>query len=370
VERKGVYGRIAVTLIVPIAALLLARIPLPGIATDMFEKFYEAGGGAYDPAEHGIFTLELRPFLSAALWVEVLALLIPRWRALRLGGYPERNRLWTRVTVLALVMVTMQAFFIVRWLRATSETFLPMVGALVVGERNDLAWIVTQTLTMVAGTFLLYWLARLIDRYGTGNGFAVILVAFLLPPMVRELVASAHRLPGETILAPLCLGAVAVAAVTRLAGGRPLRSSASAAGYDRLPMPASGLQPTVAAPSALMVPVSIAQFGSFVLPAPLKRSFVTMPSEAERTGVPRGARMSMAAWMWPLRLARNESRSAARSMPVTGMARSDDVSERTGTPRRGGCTGRAEALHTSSPMMEMPISATKAVLAWRARSTL
>ena len=93
-ERKGVYGRIAVTLIVPIAALLLARIPLPGIATDMFEKFYEAGGGAYDPAEHGIFTLELRPFLSAALWVEVLALLIPRWRALRLGGYPERNRLW------------------------------------------------------------------------------------------------------------------------------------------------------------------------------------------------------------------------------------------------------------------------------------
>src|SRR3954453_2601874 len=54
-------------------------------------------------------------------------------------------------------------------------------------------------------------------------------------------------------------------------------------------------------------------------PAPLQRSFVTMPSAAATTGVPRGARMSIAAWMWPLRFAVNESRNAARSTPVTGM---------------------------------------------------
>ncbi|HWJ56334.1 MAG TPA: hypothetical protein VNR90_08935, partial [Vicinamibacterales bacterium] len=78
-QRGGVYGRIAVTVLVPLAAVVFACIPLPGADLE------RALGMA--PAQIGIGLLALRPFMSAALYVEVLALLNPRWRALRLGGY-------------------------------------------------------------------------------------------------------------------------------------------------------------------------------------------------------------------------------------------------------------------------------------------
>ena len=177
--RGGVYRRIAVTLLVPIAGMLLVRLPLPGINTLVLEKVFKGRDGAYEPGDMGIFSLGLMPFISASILVELFALrIVRRWRVLRLGGNAERDRLWTRIVILALVLAVVQSFYIVRWLSNASWTFR-MYGELLVGNPNDLFWIAAQMVSMVAGTFLLYWLTRVIDRYGAGNGFAVIIVGFM-----------------------------------------------------------------------------------------------------------------------------------------------------------------------------------------------
>jgi hypothetical protein len=262
-NRGGLYGRIAVTLIAPIAALGLARIPMPGVDFALLQKAL-----GIDPMLIGIGCLALRPFLSAALLVELLALLIPRWRVLRLGGYAERDRLWTRVVVIALVLALLQAFFMARWLIGTAHAFATY-AEIIPGDRHGFFWIATQMLSIGAGTFLIYWLARLVDRYGAGNGFAVMIVAFMVEEMGPQLVSSVQKHVGDPILVHVGLAAVAVAVVARLASGRPLKASAQPPGGETLPTPASGLQPIVTGAAVVALPVSISKFAEFPLPEAL-----------------------------------------------------------------------------------------------------
>jgi len=156
----GVYGRLAFTLAVPIAFFLLNGVSLPGVNGDLYDQLTaQANRPTYERSLVGIFALELNPLFSAALLVEVLALVIPRWRGWRLGGYPERERLWHRVKVVGLVLVLMQAFFIARWLQGSTRAYA-MFGELVAWEPNVPFVMTALVLSLTAGTFLLLWLTR------------------------------------------------------------------------------------------------------------------------------------------------------------------------------------------------------------------
>src|SRR4029079_1028316 len=78
----GVYGRLGYTLLVPIGVFLLARISLPGVDPAVVGWVLAAASRpSFDATSPiGIFSVELNPIFSAALLVEVLALVIPRWR--------------------------------------------------------------------------------------------------------------------------------------------------------------------------------------------------------------------------------------------------------------------------------------------------
>jgi hypothetical protein len=259
-----VYGRLALTLAIPIGVLLLAQIPLPGVDIGAFEQLWGLAGES-DRALVGILALELNPVLSAALLVELFALAIPRWRDWRLGGYPERAGLWMRVALVAVVLVLVQSFFMVRWLQSTTRAYAFIPGLVAEGPLVAVA----QMLSLTGGTFLLFWLTRVIGTLGLANGFSVMIVAFTFAPTVGATVSSARERfeAGDRILLPLLLAAVAVAAVTRLAGGRPLRLRASTAGAVQLPTPSSGLQPVLTAFSLLQLPASLKKTGIDLLPA-------------------------------------------------------------------------------------------------------
>jgi hypothetical protein len=261
--RGGVYWRLVVTVSVPIAALLLARIPLPGLDWDILDRLFS--NSRHSPTELGIFSLQLNPFIAAALLVEVLALLVPRWRPLRQGGYPERDRLWTAVKVVALLLVLYQAFFIVRWLRRTDDMFSGF--GTILGPAHPLMN-VAQILSVVGGAFALLWLTRVIDTWGAGNGFSVMIVAFMVTPMAESLYWAVRNQSqsDNRILVPLGLAAVAVAAVTRLAGGRPLRPREAPTAGDELPMPSSGLKPMITSVALWQFHNLLAKFGIQLFP--------------------------------------------------------------------------------------------------------
>ena len=208
--------------------------------------------------------------MSAAVLVELFALTNPRWRAWRLGGYPEREHLWARIKILALALVLIQGFFIARWIKSTATAFPFSIG-LTDGSINSLFLIAAQILSLVGGTFFLYWLSRLVDSRGVGNGFSVMIVAFLVIPDLETWLASGRLryLTADHLLLPVGLSAVAVAAVIRLAGGRPLRPQATPVAGDELPIPASGVQPIAVGYSLLAIQTSLKRFGLDVFPAAL-----------------------------------------------------------------------------------------------------
>src|SRR5205814_9072088 len=95
-------GRVAWTLGIAAAVTWLEfRVPLPSVAWRELDPSRRA--------RLGLFALGLEPALSAFVVVEMLALFVPGWTALRVGGPGERARL-TRVALgVTLVLGVLQA---------------------------------------------------------------------------------------------------------------------------------------------------------------------------------------------------------------------------------------------------------------------
>jgi hypothetical protein len=173
-------------------------------------------------------------------------------------------------------------------------------------------------LSLTAGAFLLLWLTRVVDDWGVGNGFPLIIVTFLVAPMGESLLPSVRQRieAGDRILLPLGLAAVAVAAVTRLAGGRPLRAHAVPAG-EELPIPSSSVYPVLASFSILHIPASLSSaFGIDLLPDVF----------ATETWTRRGVQAGLAAvlcvfvaWLF------NRPRALAEAWRRIGAAAADDA---------------------------------------------
>ena len=341
--RGGVYLRLAVTLSVPIAACCWRAFRCRASTWDILERSYSARRVCHvDRSLYGIFSLQLNPFIVAAAAGRAAGVLVPRWRPLRLGGYPERDRLWTAVKVVALVDAGDPGLFLVRWMRGLAGqcSFLSHrtdrgASTRPVQERGPGAERGRRRVrAVVAHAPHRHW--------GTGNGFSVMIAAFMVPPIAESLMSAwcNHRV--QWILLQLGLAAVAVAAVTRLAGGRPLRPHAAPAGGDELPMPSSGLQPLIASYAPWQVQRGLAAFGIDSLPDELP------PEKWSRRGI-QGAFSAgfclLAVWLF------NRPRAVEEAWRRAGVADADPAGSKiTCAPRsRGRWPGRWRSAGASWP---------------------
>lgn len=168
-----------------VGALLIYRlgtyIPLPGIDPDVLARMFvrsQPGGvlGALNGLSGGaisrlaIFSLNVFPYLSAAIIVQLAMVASRRLRGLRKRGEDGRaivDRLTRSLTVL---LCALQG--------------LGIAGALesVPGLVADPGWlfILTTTVTLTAGTMFLAWLGTQITLRGIGNGIALLLIVGIL----------------------------------------------------------------------------------------------------------------------------------------------------------------------------------------------
>lgn len=239
------------TLALPAATLLLARLPLMGVDLTLLE-----GGPGFDPTIFGLFAFGPGPIVSAALLVEVLALVLPRWRRWRHDGYPGRSRLWTRVRVATVVLAAIQSFFLLRWMMHLPPDMKVLSGGVLA---HGLAFTVP-----VLGPLLLLWLGEQIDRYGTGRGLSVLIAAFSLPELLKvvpDVVDSFERveLGAQHSLVALALvvaGAISVA-------WRPTAGWREQHPRPQLLAPASGIAPLGASRVLLGLPLTLRSFLPF-----------------------------------------------------------------------------------------------------------
>lgn len=164
-----------------LATFALGMLWLPGT-----EELFGQLGSEWEPqvsAEVSWVAIGLGPFLTGAVLAEGLAFLIPAWRRRRGGDAAARKPIENLALVLALVLLCAQAFFVTRWLATVSgfDTLDTLdMGGLGSSEFSERAALVA----LLGGSALLYIIARLVSRYGLGNGYALVIMAGMLPLVV------------------------------------------------------------------------------------------------------------------------------------------------------------------------------------------
>ncbi|HEX9308721.1 MAG TPA: hypothetical protein VF894_14600 [Anaeromyxobacter sp.] len=215
------------------AAWVLGQLRIPG---------WDAAV-VYDP---GALALGLAPIISGFVLVELAALAVPAWDALRHAGPAARAKLAVAAHAVAAALAVVQAYGVARY--ATD------VGALPDAAAPRAAAIAT----LAVGPFLLAALARWVDGRGLTNGLALIVAGTAGVELVGGF-SGALSVPEAPDATALLIPAVGVGVAVSLFGRalrRPVPPPGAAA--PAIPMPACGIAPLAVPAAALLLPATLA----------------------------------------------------------------------------------------------------------------
>ena len=185
------HKRIYFTLIVLVVYRLGTYLPIPGIDAAAFAAAFEGqsrgilgmfnlfSGGAVQ--RMAVFALNVGPYISASIIVQLLGAIYPPWEKLRKeGGEAGRKTLNQYTRYLTVVLAIVQAAAIAASLQGSPGLVVNP------GPFFTLSTIVTLT----GGTMLLMWMGEQITSRGVGNGVSLIIFAGIvagLPTGVMQL---------------------------------------------------------------------------------------------------------------------------------------------------------------------------------------
>jgi preprotein translocase subunit SecY len=168
-------------------------IPIPGIDPTILSEIFSrnAGGilGMFDMFSGGalgrmtIFALNIMPYISASIIVQLLTAVSPQLEALKKEGESGRKKInqYTRFGTVGLAAV--QAYGI-----AVGLEGLRGAGGSAVVDPGMFFRLVT-VITLTGGTVFLMWLGEQITARGVGNGISLIIFAGIVANLPHALVA-------------------------------------------------------------------------------------------------------------------------------------------------------------------------------------
>ncbi|MDP1736435.1 MAG: preprotein translocase subunit SecY [Caulobacter sp.] len=271
--------RIGFTLIALVIYRLGTYIPVPGIdpvkfaasfagqsqgIVGMFNMF---SGGAVE--RMAIFALNVMPYISASIIVQLLGTVYPPWEKLKKeGGEAGRKTLnqYTRYLTVVLALV-----------QAASIAFGMISQGVVLPGIPPLFFAASTIVTLTGGTLFLMWLGEQITSRGVGNGISLIIFAGIvavLPRSIWQLLQQAQVGSVQTWQI-FALGFVAIAVVLFIVfmersqrrlliqypkqqrGNRMVGGESS---FLPLKINTSGVIPPIFASSLLLLPMTAASF--------------------------------------------------------------------------------------------------------------
>jgi preprotein translocase subunit SecY len=263
--------RIAIT----IGALLIFRlgshIPLAGISTQ--------GGLLLSGAMNrvSIFSLVLVPYLSAAIFIQLLSMVWGRLSALERSGEAGRRKFARITLILTLLLASFQAFGIASALQDISGVVTEPGG-----------WfLLSATASMVGGVFFMVWLSEQITRHGIGNGIALILSVNILISLPAEVATAIELLrrgavSGNLVLFNALVWVALLAVMVLVEGARrnvPVRYGARQVGKSLLP-PQTSVLPIKLNSAGFLIPVTVTPWIFFLPLALATFAFGRTPSLA------------------------------------------------------------------------------------------
>ena len=264
-----------------LGALIVYRlgtyIPMPGInpdaLADVFKNAQQGIIGLFNMFSGGavermaIFALNIMPYISASIIIQLLTSVSPTLEALKKEGEAGRKQLNQYTRYLTVVLAVFQAYGIAVGLEGS--------GSVVA----DPGWFfrITTVITLTGGTMFLMWLGEQITSRGIGNGTSLIIfggiVAELPGAFVRTLqLGREGAISTPLILAALVLAVAVIAFIVfmeraqrrlliqypkRQVGNRIYEGQSS---HLPLKLNTSGVIPPIFASSLLLIPTTIASF--------------------------------------------------------------------------------------------------------------
>lgn len=181
-EKNSGKGEIRQRLFFVFIGLVLFRlgsfVPVPGVNADVLQRVFDEqsgtilgmfnmfSGGALSRAS--VLALGIMPYISAAIIIQLLAVINKNLAELRKEGESGRRKITQYTRISTLFLAALQGMGI--------ATGIPnMVPGLV--DNPGLGFYFVTTVSLVTGTMLLMWLGEQITERGIGNGISLIIFA-------------------------------------------------------------------------------------------------------------------------------------------------------------------------------------------------
>jgi len=299
------HKRIWFTLGAMIVYRLGAYIPIPGIDITAFTRAFEGqaqgilgmfnmfSGGAV--ARMAIFALNVMPYISASIIVQLLGTVYPPWEKLRKeGGEAGRKQLNQYTRYLTVVLAVVQSFGISMGLQNSPG----------VVDNPGIFFVISTVVILTGGTLFLMWLGEQITSRGVGNGVSLIIFAGIVAVLPRymmqavSMVRTGSMNGGALVVIGLLVVAVTAAIVfversqrrllvqypKRQVGNRMFGGDTS---FLPLKINTAGVIPPIFASSLLLLPLTITQFaGNSVSPESKTGAFIVTLNQYLAHGKP------------------------------------------------------------------------------------
>jgi preprotein translocase subunit SecY len=265
-----------------LGALLVYRlgtfIPMPGIDPIAFTNaFNQARGGIlglFNMFSGGavermaIFALNIMPYISASIILQLLTTVSPTLEALKKEGEQGRKVINQYTRYLTVVLAMLQAYGIAVGLEG---------GAGGIVQEPGWFFRISTVITLTGGTVFLMWLGEQITARGIGNGISLIIFAGIVAELPAALAGllDLGRTGAVSTAVILLIIVVAIAAIMfivfmeraqrrlliqypkRQVGNKLFEGQTS---HLPLKLNSSGVIPPIFASSLLLVPTTVAQF--------------------------------------------------------------------------------------------------------------
>jgi len=278
-KAKVLQQRIWFTVLALLVYRLGTYIPVPGIDPDAYALSFQTAqqgiAGMFDVFAGGavqrmaIFALNLIPYITASIVVQVVSTATPRLEALRKEGESGRRKLNQYTRYLAVLFCAVQAFGIAKGLEASQGVVL----------NPGLFFEISTIITLVGGTMFLMWLGEQITSRGVGNGISLIIFAGIVANLPTTVVQTLELTRQGTIAGFWGFGipvlAIVVIAVIvfferaqrrlliqypkRQVGNKMFQGDTS---HLPLKLNTAGVIPVIFGSSLLLLPATIASFAA------------------------------------------------------------------------------------------------------------
>ena len=276
-KAKELQQRILFTLGALIVYRIGTYIPLPGIdpvALDGLMQQTQGGimgmfnafsGGAVE--RMAIFALNIMPYISASIIIQLLTSVSPTLEALKKEGQQGRQKINQYTRYGTVVLAAVQAYAIAKGLETQGN----------VVTNPGFFFQATTVITLTGGTVFLMWLGEQITSRGVGNGISLIIFAGIvanLPRAVAELFAQNQTgaIPLYLLFGIIIMAVAVIAFIVfmeraqrrliiqypkRQVGNKMMQGEKS---HLPLKLNVSGVIPPIFASSLLLLPTTAAQF--------------------------------------------------------------------------------------------------------------